>query len=479
MSMDQDEIAKKCWQTGSKAVNAENWEYAVQMFLKSVQLCPGNLAYRQSLRGAEHRKYNNNKKGAGMMAKTKLLGLRGKISKHKGKGEWDEVDHACEEGLLLNPWDQQLNADAAEACMKRGYEEVGKFLMESAVTADPESVKFNTLLANLLEEKGEFKNAAAVWQRIQRLDPNIFEARSKIMHLQSMETIDRGGYEGAGSTRDVANLPDHEIARRLGRTKKKEEEVDGPGQSEEADILNAIRKEPDNKDLYIKMGDYYRRQNRFDDAIEYYTKADEKAGGNVNIKEFIEDMQLAKLTAEVMDFKNEAMRNPKDKDLKERADELVDELLDREIAVYAARVKRYPADMRMKYELARRYRRKKMWAEAIPLLQAASSDQRLEVEALVALGKCFIQDNRPPMALRQFKKAMPNLRHEDKPDVFKEVYYYVGRIEEQAGNNSAAEDAYSEILAHDYNYRDVRARLERLQGGGSSGANAAPDQPLE
>jgi tetratricopeptide (TPR) repeat protein len=466
MSMDHDEIAKKCWQTGSKAFNAENWDYAVEMFMKSVQFRPDNLAYRQSLRGAEYRKYNQNKKGAGMMAKTKLMGIRGKVSKHKGKGEWDAVDHACEEGLYLNPWDPQLNADAAESCMRRGYEEVGKFLMEAAVQADPDSIKFNTLLANLLEEKGEYKNAAAIWRRIQKLDPQAFEARTKIMHLESMRTIDDGGYEIATSTKDVAHLPDHEVARRLGRNQKKTDEVDGPGQSEEHDILNAIRKDPNNKDLYLKLGDFYRRLDRFDDAIEYYTKADEKAGGNVNIKEFIEDMQLAKLGAEVKSFKNEAIQNPKDEELTAFANKKAEELLDREISVYSTRVKRYPADMRLKFELARRYRHKAMWAEAIPLLQAASNDQRLEVEALVALGKCFIQDNRPPMALRQFKKALPNLRHDDKPEVFKEVHYYVGRIEEKAGNKSAAEDSYSEILAHDYNYKDVRARLERLQGGG-------------
>ncbi len=472
-----EEIAKKCWQFGSKAVNAENWDYAVQMFLKSVQHCPGNLVYRQSLRGAENRKYGNNKKGAGMMANMKLMGINGKITKLKGKGLWDEMDHAAEEGLLLNPWDPKLNSDAGYACMKRGYEEVAKFLLETAVSADPESVKYNELLADVLEEKGEFKNAAAIWRRIQKLDPNRMDARTKVMHLESMETIDRGGYEIAGSTKDVQKLSDQEVNRRLGRTAKKDEQgADGPGQSEEADILNGIRKDPENKDLYLKLGDYYKRYDRFDEAIDAYRKADEKSGGNVNIKEFIEDVEISKLTAEVMEFKTEAARNPKDKELRAFADKKVDELLTREIDVYSTRVKRYPADMRMKYELARRYRHLREWSKAIPLYQQAATDQRLEVEALAALGKCFIKDEKNQMALRQFRKVLPKLYHEDKPDLFKEVYYYVGRIEEGLGNKVAAEDAYSEILAHDYDYRDVRARLERLQGGGgSSGSNRAPD----
>ena len=43
--------------------------------------------------------------------------------------------------------------------------------------------------------------------------------------------------------------------------------ADGPGQSEEADLQRAIRKDPDNKDGYLKMADYYKRNGKHEEAL--------------------------------------------------------------------------------------------------------------------------------------------------------------------------------------------------------------------
>src|SRR6056297_2332559 len=109
-----EDIAKQCWQKGSSAVNNEDYDYATDMFHKSAVLVPDNLAYRQSLRSAEFKKYKDNGKGAGMMAKPKLMALRRTLSSVKGKKDWNEVDKTAEEALKLNPWDAQFNAAVGE-----------------------------------------------------------------------------------------------------------------------------------------------------------------------------------------------------------------------------------------------------------------------------------------------------------------------------------------------------------------------------
>lgn len=475
MATEQEEIAKKCWQTGSKATASQNWDYAIEMFLKAVQLCPQNPVYRQSLRGAETKKYNNNKKGAGILSKPKLVALRGKTQKARISKKWDDVDRLAEEGLKLNPWDAQLNADVGLACSERDFNEVAIFAYQLAVSpdGDPDNKNFLYSLAELYHSLRKYDEAKGVYQKIYKIDPNEAEARRKITEMDAEKTRDVGGYDEAENTRGV--MADHEVNKRLKRGKPKdEEEVDGPGQSSEADILHAIRKDPKNRDLRLKLGDFYRKDNHFDQAIEAYEKADELSGGDLNIKEQIEDVRIDRMTYEFDKATQEASRNPGDKALKKNAQDIGFELLEFEIDVLSKRVKRYPADMRMKYELARRYRRMKKWSEAIPLLQQASSDHRLEVPAVVALGKCFLQDERPQMALRQFKKIEPKLSFNDNGDVYKEVHYYMGRVEERLSNNDEACRHYSEVLAVDYDFRDVRARLERLEGGGTSGSHSVP-----
>lgn len=58
-----EEIAKQCWQRGSKAINSEDFDYATEMFYQAAIFVPDNLLYRESLRGAEFRKFGENKKG--------------------------------------------------------------------------------------------------------------------------------------------------------------------------------------------------------------------------------------------------------------------------------------------------------------------------------------------------------------------------------------------------------------------------------
>ena len=53
----------------------------------------------------------------------------------------------------------------------------------------------------------------------------------------------------------------------------------------------------------------------------------------------------------------------------------------------------------------------------------------------------------------------------DKPELYKTAHYWLGRLYEKAGKNEKAENHYTEILAADYEYKDVLKRLEELQGG--------------
>lgn len=462
MAADKKKIANDCWKTGSEAVNKGNWDYAIAMFQKSVQLVPENLVYRQSLRGAQFKKYDNNKKGEGMWAKRKLVSIRSKISKAKAKEEWDALDIACEEGLVINPWDVGLNISLGDACTERGYDEIAVFAYSIACgpDGDPKNrnnlAKFATLLGNI----DKYDEAVKIWRMIQALDPQDKEARSMITKLQADKMIDRGGYEGAETTKDV--LPDHEVSKRLGKNNKKNQAADGPGQSEEADIERAIRKNPEDRDLYLKLGELHRKSGKMQPSLEAFRKANEISGGDHHIEEIIEDIELVEMRKEVELAIRDANEAPGDKEKASRAMELKKNFLVKELEVYKKREKSYPQDMKLKLKLAQLYIKTKNWSTAIPLLQRACSDVRLEVIAASLLGKCFLQDNQPSLALRQFKKVAPNLKHEDHPDLFLEVNYYLGRLYEQGKKYPLAEEHYGEVLSFDYEYKDIRKRLDDI-----------------
>jgi len=457
-SPQQIKIAADCWRKGNEAIPKENWDFAIAMYTTSVKLVPDNLNYRQNLRFTEYKKYDMNMKGAAM-ASMKLMGPRGRIKKCRMSKDWKGVAEAAEDGLAVNPWDPQLGADLGDALKELGYQEVAKFAYEESLKVDPNNIAVNRNLALLYEERSEYAEAIKCWQRILKVEPTNGEARSKITALAARTVMDRGGYEGAESTRNV--MADHEIARRLGTGKT----ADGPGMSVEADLQRAIRKDPANKDNYTKLADYYKREGKLEDAEEQLQKALDVSGNDISIREMLEDVQLELMQRTIGITKEQARNAPTDADLKKRSAELANELTKRKMEIFAGRVDRYPNDMRMKFELGVQYMTVRKWQLAIPLFQQARSDPRLKGESLIRLGKCFGYDGKAPLAIRQFEAAMPEIKFDDKPDVYKDLYFTAGRLYEEMKNPKAAEEAYQKVLEVDYNYKDTVARLNKLQGG--------------
>lgn len=457
MPPDMKKIAADCYRRGNEAVAKENWDYAIQMYGQAAKMVPDNLMFRQALRASEQKKYNGNGTG-GSMTGMRLMSVRGKIKKARYNKDWKVVAEEAEDGLTVNPWDPQLNADLGDAAKELGYIEVAIFAYEESLKADPKNVPINESLALILEERGEYQRATECWQRILKVEPLNGKARSKITGLSASSVMDRGGYEGAESTRNV--MADHEIQKRLGGGK---EAADGPGMSVEADLQRAIRKDPANKDNYMKLADWYKREGELTKSEEQFKKALEVSGGNINIREMLEDVQLDMMRQSLSTAKSAAAESPDNPELKQQASALDKELVLREIEIYSGRVDRYPQDMRIKFDLAERLYRVKRFTAAIPLFQKSRSDVRIKGKSLILLGKCFLKEGKAQLARRQFEDAIPELNFDEEPDAYKDLFYTLGRLCEEMKDLPKAENYYQEVLGVDYDYKDTVARLDKLQ----------------
>ena len=455
---DPKTIATKCFVAGNNAVEKGNYDYAAQMYATAVKVDPASLAYRQALRAAQQKKYNNNGTGSSM-AKMQLVALKPRLSKLRRNKDWKGLAEGSEEGLALNPWDVQSNIDLGDACHELGYDEVAVFAFEQAVKKDPENTYINVTLANLLAERGEYEKARACCDRILKVDPHNGAIRSMKSQLDARQTLDRGGYDKAENTQGV--LTDQEIQRRL----KTNESADAPGLSPELDLSHAIRKDPKNYQLRLKMADIYKRQGKFEEAVKELRQALQLSNNDVNIREVMEDLELEILRENLGKAKELATKTG-DPAAQKRAGDIAKELILQEIDVFTRRIERYPADMRLKFELGLRYMRTRQWSLAIPLFQRAVSDRRIKGPALINLGKSFMYDGKIPIARKQMEMAITETDFEEFPDEYKDLRYTLGRLCEELKDIAAAVEHYQTVLGVDYGYRDTKDRLEKLQGGG-------------
>ena len=463
--------AQDWFRKGTEAMNHKNWDYAIECFTNCIRLMPEHLVYRQSKHGCLRKLYNDNGSGA-KMAGMRLMGVKGRLKKSRMQKDWKNVEATAEEGLLTNPWDANLWFDLGDACANQQNFNVARYAFERAVEYDKDNVDFNRRLGGFLFEQRDYKAARQYFERVYKLVPTDGEARTMMSRCDAESTMVKG-YNDAENTRDVkveapaAPMNAYE-ADRLAR-KGGPKTADAPGESAESDMLHAIRKDPQNVNLYLKLADLYKGSREFSKSAEQFTKALELSKGNSGISEQLQEVQLLMMRNDLAEAEDRARKNPGKERLVEKVKTLKAELTEKEIAFFSHAVENNPSDLKKKFELAQRLFAVKQYSKAIPLLQQAVSNPTLKIDALVLLGECFARDGKLDLARRQFEKSLEGLNHADRPDAFKTAHYMLGRIYEKAGKNEQAEHHYGEILANDYEYKDVLKRMEEMQGGQGGG----------
>jgi TolA-binding protein len=81
----------------------------------------------------------------------------------------------------------------------------------------------------------------------------------------------------------------------------------------------------------------------------------------------------------------------------------------------------------------------------------------------VYLGRSFYQKGYYSQAADTFSEALKTHEiHDD--DLGKELYYWLGRAQEAEAKKDEALKTYGQIIQWDYNFRDVRKRIDDLRG---------------
>jgi tetratricopeptide (TPR) repeat protein len=135
-----------------------------------------------------------------------------------------------------------------------------------------------------------------------------------------------------------------------------------------------------------------------------------------------------------------------------------------EIGVHKERAEKYPTDLRIKYEYGLRLFSGRMYDEAIPNFQAARGEPKVRVPSLLHLGRCFYEKGYHAEAIATLEEGRSQYEVSDDATA-KDLLYWLGRAQSDAGQTEAALKTFGTLLQVDYNYRDVRGRIQGLREG--------------
>ena len=188
--------AKTFFQYGNEAALKSNFDYAIDMYKQACKLAPSNLSYRQSLRGAQRRKFNNDPSKVGMLAGARNQPIRMRRGRPGRRGSTPTRSRSARRPSPTIPGTLATAREASEAAEAAGYLALAEWYMES-VQAQAKDAEFFRHAAHVHERNEHWQKAIACWEQVKKLDPNDESANRQINSLSASATIKRAGLDEA------------------------------------------------------------------------------------------------------------------------------------------------------------------------------------------------------------------------------------------------------------------------------------------
>ena len=449
--------AQKFFEYGNDATIKVNFDYAMSMYREALKLDPGNLLYRQALRGVQRRTFGNEPSKVGRMAGARVQPIKLGVKTSKSRGKWSDVLEGCEDVFKHNPWDIGATEDAAEAAEQLEFPTVAQWLMESVVVQAGDNESFFIHLGRIYENNQLWDRAISCWERANKINPGNEEARRKVRSLAASATISRSGL--AGSIQRSSAAPAEPTAAE--KAMAEAEELKRVSQTPEERLLKEIEAEPTHVGLYLQLADLYKTGNRLDDAEKALARGRKAAPEDEVLKSVHADVQMSRLRRAIDHWTKKSRENPDDVDAPIKLEQIKEKLAGYELSEFRRRVELRPEDAALRMQYGRLLASAAKHDEAIAEFQQAKGNPDLKVQALHLLGQAFEAKKMPKLAERNYQEA---LRLADPADrnLFKALHYRLGVVAEQQNDVKAAEEHYNEVADEDYTYLDVADRLKGL-----------------
>ena len=460
MSSPSDQTADKgktFFGYGNDAAQKGNYVYAAQMYREACKQAPDNLVYRQSLRGAQRRQFNNDPSKVSRMVGLKLQGLRIKIASNRSRQKWAELLDLCEEVFAQSPWDLDAATNGAEAAENLGYKKIAQYLIESVMPQGEKDERFLRSAAHFLEFADEYDKAISIWSKLRVLMPADEEARKKVNDLTAKATIKRSGMQDridkhsgkVGSSGPEKDLPpDAEELRRNMVTPEQR-------------YLKEMEETPERIGPYLALAEHYKLEGRLKEAEEVLSKGVKANPEDSYLQGAYADVQMNRLRQAIEMFTRKVAKEPHDPEPKEKLAQLKVALYKYELKELRRKAGISPDDLKLRLLLGRKMAEGGKHDEAIAEFQQVRNSPELKVQALLQAGLSFKANGVIKLAERNFEDALRFVDQKD-TDTFNDLHYNLGLIAEEQGNLAIAEEHYNEVAANDYSYKDVANRLRKL-----------------
>jgi tetratricopeptide (TPR) repeat protein len=434
------------FQRAEEVAGTGNWDFAIEMFLQGILREPENIEQgHQRLREVSLIRKAQGGKGPGMIEQFKRKG---------GKTPEEQLVNA-EYLLAKEPGSVEYMVRFLGGAQKLQLKPVMKWvcdiLLEVERQAKRKNMKTLRLLTENYHEMEEYAKALQACEMAVQLAPNDGTLQDALGDLSAKYTIQKGRYDEEGSF--VKGVKDMEKQKELfqkdamvqDREYLEKEALRAVAEHEQDPTV--VGKVNAAADALLKLEDEEHEQQAF--AIL------EKAFQALGAYQF--KMRMGDITRRKMTHEYKRLLSAGDKTA---AAAQAKKILAFELEEYTQRVANYPTELSLKFELGRRQFLSGMLDEAIASFQDAQRDPRKRLASLSYIGQAFTRKGWFNEAADTYGKALEGEMSENRA---KEIRYSYADVLEKMGELKRAEEQFSRVAQADFDFKDVRQRIEAVR----------------
>ncbi len=453
------EKARAFFTRAEEVATADNFDYAIDLYLEGLRLCPDALedGHAPLRRLALIRQGKGGKKPS-MIEKAKRLGAK--------KTPLDQM-LAAEYLLAKDPDCLPYAEDMLKACVAGGFTRTADWIAQLIFDANRASSKPSLATYLLLKDSyiqlQMFTKAVAACQHAVQLKPNDDALRDELRDLCASMTMEKGRYGKAGDFR--GSIKDKEAQDRL-------HSQDQAVKSEEyrrfavKEAQAAVRQAPTVTNilqLAQALADLDTEQS-WNEVVQLL-QSNYQTSRDFTFQRKLGELEIRRLKEQIREVYRQLQQKEGDEGLSARFHALVARLDQIELEHYRLGHENYPTDYKMKYEYGRCLLKSKRFDEAIPLFQEAQKDPRLRISAIDKTGLCFLLKGWYDDAIDLFKEAI-RLSPTQEDALTKDIRYNLARAYEASGKDDQALEIYRKLAQLEFNYKDVSQRIDKLRSKG-------------
>ena len=452
-----DRRARELYNKALAALERNNADYAVEMFMQCLVIAPNFTQGRKFLRAAQLKRAETLSSFKKMFASAKVAPTIGKAKMALSKNP-AEAMQIVEHALSDDPKNGSALLLLAEASEAAQCPETAAQTLDTYTRLNPRDAKAAHWLARVYGVCNRHDLAREVYERLLQLNPNDFDAQKGLKDSTAHGAMNGGGWEDQ-TTSFREKLKDEKEAASLeqqSRVVRAEDHVDNLIN----DLLAKAKREPDNPFHQRELGRLYAQKNDYDTALQYLEKLfNSEAGNDPTLEKEIGDVKAKRIQTAITQTKAALAASPNNASLEQELGALDMKLSQLQLRDAARLVDKYPNDLMYRFDLGVLYMKTGNVQGAVEQFQRSVGQPQRRTASLNYLGQCFRQLGLSDLAIDQFCRAIEELPTMD--GLKKDITYNLAAAYEDIGDAEKAITEYKKIAAVDFSYKDVREKITR------------------